>query len=113
MNFYKSFVIKPFQIYSPHFNIYFLWKYNRDSVDFKETPPSKILLGRCVELGVFFTGETSFSSRFFFDNLEIYAQIQKPTKCLSTPQVERNWIIITRKWIDVPVFSPVAKQLMT
>ena len=42
--------------------------------------PGKILPGWCVELGAFFTGETSFSSLFFFNNLEISTQIQKTTK---------------------------------
>ena len=59
--------------YSPQF-IYFSWKYNRNYVDIKEMPPSKILQGRCVE------PETSFSSRFFFNIPEISAQIWKPTK---------------------------------
>ena len=39
-----------------------------------------MLLGRCVELGAFLTGEASFSSRFFFNNPKISARIQKPTK---------------------------------
>ena len=78
--FYKAYVIKSFQIYSPPFNNYVSWKYIRDSVDFKETPAGKTLLGKCVELGTSFTGETSFSSQFFFNNPEISAQIEKLAK---------------------------------
>ena len=58
--FYKAFVMKPFQIYSPPFQHYFSWKYKRGSVDFKETPPGKILLGICVELGASFHGRNRF-----------------------------------------------------
>ena len=68
MNFYKAvinFFIKFLEsnlskCTVPRFNIYFSWKYNRDSVDFKETPPGKILLGKCLELGAFFHGRNKF-----------------------------------------------------
>ena len=46
-------------------------------------PPSKILQGRCAKRGasfLHFTGETSFSSRFFFNISEISANIKKPSK---------------------------------
>ena len=58
--FYKAFVIKPFQILCPVLTSYFPLKYNRDSVDFKETPAGKIFLGRCVEQGVSFHGRNKF-----------------------------------------------------
>ena len=64
----------------PRFNIYFSWKYNRDSVDFKETPPGKIVLNRCVELVAFFTGETSFLVGYSLTIPRKSTQIQKPTK---------------------------------
>ena len=57
------------------FSIYFLWKYNRYSVYFKEMPPSKILPGRCVKPGASF-----HTSRFFFNIPEIFVQIHKTTK---------------------------------
>ena len=49
-------------------------------IHIKEMPPGKILPDRCVEQGAFFTGETSFSSRFFFNISEISANSKKPTK---------------------------------
>ena len=47
---------------------------NKNFVDIRE---SKILQGRCIEPRLLFTGETSFSSRFFFNIREISAQIKK------------------------------------
>ena len=88
-SFYKAFIkllrsfaklIKPFQILFSRFDIYISWKYNRDSIDFKKTPPGKTLPGRCVEPVGFFHGRNNFSSRFFLSIIKISSQIQKPTK---------------------------------
>ena len=59
----------------PRFKIYFLWKYSRNFVYFKEMLPSKILPGRCVKAGASF-----HASRLFFNIPEIFMQIQKNTK---------------------------------
>ena len=52
------FEIKPFQILS--LVLISTSHENTVEVDIKEMPPSKILQGRCVELGASFHGKTSF-----------------------------------------------------
>ena len=44
----QAFVLKTFHIFF-HVSTSFLWNYNRNSVDIKEMPTSKILQGRCVK----------------------------------------------------------------
>ena len=66
--------------YSPPFYWLFLMKYNKNFVDIKEMPPSKILQGRCEESGASFHGRNKFFQSVFFNTAEISAQIQKPTK---------------------------------
>ena len=63
----------------PSFNISFSWKYNRNFVDIKEMPPSKILQGRILRRpGA--SGDKFFSRRFFFHNIsEVSAKIIKST----------------------------------
>ena len=54
----------------------------------KKRRQAKFCLVDAWSQALLFTGETSFSSRFFFNNPEISAQIQKPTKYQSTDNKE-------------------------
>ena len=78
--FYKAFVIKPFQILCP-----VLTSISRENIieiplTSKKRQQAKFCLVDAWSKAFLFTGEISFSSRFFFSNPEIYTQIPKPTK---------------------------------
>ena len=87
--FYKAFIIKPFQILSP----VLISIFHEDTIH-ENTIETSLTLEKCRQAKfcmvdawnqvLLFTGETSFSSRFFFNIPEISTQIQKPTKYQST-----------------------------
>ena len=71
----------------------------------KMTPPNKIFLHRCVELGASFHGRNK-SSRFFFNNPEISAQIQKPT------DTSLLWWLLLNIYIDMTVCNQTLNLLV-
>ena len=71
---YKAFVIKPFQILFP-----VLIGNTIETLTSKKCCVAKFCKVVWCK-AFFFTGETSFSSQFFFNIPEISAKIQKPAK---------------------------------
>ena len=75
-----KFVIKPFLIFSP----ILIYVSHENAIEIslisKKYRLSKFCKVDACSQAILFTGETSFSSTFFFNIHEISAQIQKPTK---------------------------------
>ena len=71
------------------FVIYFSWKYKKESADLKETPPGKILLVRCVEIGASFPRR----NKLLWSSLihKTSARHERQERNTSATQVRREW----------------------